>query len=68
MTKYKVRIERRSDGWWIVGDPLLGFDDMGPYLTKAEAEDDGAGVARTVVTDEWQQTLRGCDVNDNVPA
>lgn len=36
-------LERRSDGWWI-----LGFEcgPVGPYETKAEAQEDQRGLVR----------------------
>ena len=36
-------IERRPDGWWIVG---YECGDCGPYSTKAEAEQDRRGMRR----------------------
>lgn len=37
-----LRVERRADGWWIVGhDPPIG-----PYRTRAEAIEARRGVAR----------------------
>jgi hypothetical protein len=39
-----MEVERRDDGWWIVGGELEM--DCGPYDTKAEAESDRVGMAR----------------------
>ena len=33
---------RHADGWWVVG----GEEPMGPYRTRAEADDDRRGVQR----------------------
>lgn len=38
-------IEKREDGWWITNTPD-GVDEMGPYATKGEAEEDLRGVKR----------------------
>jgi hypothetical protein len=39
---------RKIDGkWWIVDTPE-GVDEMGPYETRVEAEDDIRGVQRTL--------------------
>ncbi len=48
---------KRKDGWWITEMPECSMcedcegcaaqDDIGPYDTKAEAEDDRKGLART---------------------
>ncbi len=36
-----------GDGWWVINDdPNLLIDNMGPYTTKREAEDDRQGVER----------------------
>lgn len=37
------RLERRIDGWWIVG---MCCGDMGPYETQDLARDDWRGVQR----------------------
>lgn len=45
--KSALSLEQRDDGWWIVSarpDVL----DMGPYKTKAEAQEDKRGVERTL--------------------
>lgn len=34
---------RRADGWWVIYPPYM---DMGPYRSRAEAEDDARGVRR----------------------
>lgn len=39
-----MKLERRSDGWWIVRLPP--DEDCGPYATKAEAEDGRRGLER----------------------
>jgi hypothetical protein len=48
---------KRKDGWWITNLPECNecevceecesIQDVGPYNTKAEAEDDRKGLART---------------------
>ena len=42
-----LTLTHRPSGWWIVGleDDGQAFD-CGPYETKAEAEDDRAGMTR----------------------
>lgn len=42
----RLEIERRADGWWIVERNGTGLPDMGPYRTRAEADDDRVGVAK----------------------
>jgi hypothetical protein len=42
----KLKLEKRVDGWWITGYP--GGEDCGPYLTKAEADEDRHGLERTL--------------------
>lgn len=39
--------EHRADGWWIVNTPP-GVDEMGPYETKREADEDRVGVQRWI--------------------
>jgi hypothetical protein len=39
------RLEKRSDGWWIV--EYLSDPDMGPYDTRGEAEEDLRGLRRS---------------------
>jgi hypothetical protein len=44
-----MRIEKRNDGWWIVGAPPYEVDGVvhdayGPYATKAAAQDDREGL------------------------
>jgi hypothetical protein len=50
------RIERRADGWWIVG---MLCQDMGPYRTQQEASEDRQGVQRFYreTTKEKQRSL-----------
>lgn len=45
--KAKLKLEKRSDGWWITGWPQ-GFEDCGPYDNKAEANETKAGLERTL--------------------
>ena len=40
-----MKTVKRKDGWWIEGVPEC--DSIGPYDTKAEAEDDRRGLERT---------------------
>lgn len=40
-----MNLQRRTDGWWIVDTPQ-DVDEMGPYDTKADAQDDLRGVER----------------------
>ena len=40
---------KRGDGWWITDVPE-GVEEMGPYASKAEAQDDMAGVKRAFDT------------------
>ncbi len=42
-----LELTKRSDGWWITNCPD-GVDEMGPYTTKDEANDDLRGVHRTL--------------------
>jgi hypothetical protein len=49
-------LKRRSDCYWIVELPD-GIPDHGPYDTKAEAESDRAGLARTFRSREWRVAL-----------
>lgn len=44
-----MKSEKREDGWWITNTPEA-VDEMGPYTTKAEAEEDRIGVQRSL---EW---------------
>lgn len=37
---------KRGDEWWVLGVPEMDPIGMGPYGTKADAEDDMRGVAR----------------------
>lgn len=37
------KLDHRLDGWWITG---MLCQDMGPYRTREEAEDDWRGVQR----------------------
>lgn len=34
----KVKLSKRSDGWWVVNLPWEDCQEYGPYDTKAEAE------------------------------
>jgi len=55
--KSPMKTMKRKDGWWITGMPECdgcevcencgAQDDIGPYETKAEAEEDRKGLART---------------------
>jgi len=40
-----MKIEKREDGWWIVNTPE-GVEEMGPYDTRAEAEEGLRGLKR----------------------
>ena len=40
-----MRIEKIDGEWWIIDTPE-GVEPMGPYRTKAEAEEDRRGVER----------------------
>ncbi len=51
-----MKTVKRKDGWWITGfeceacevcEGCASQDDIGPYETKAEAEDDRKGLSRT---------------------
>ena len=52
-----MKTRKRKDGWWITDLPECNQceecedcgsqSDCGPYATKAEAEDDRKGLART---------------------
>lgn len=42
-----LTLEKRKDGWWVVGGPS-GVADMGPYTTKGEADEDRRGVERWI--------------------
>lgn len=44
--------EQRDDGWWITDVPP-GVEEMGPYFTKAQAEEDRRGVERTLKSIKW---------------
>ena len=46
-----MQLEKRPDGWWIVGVPMYrvngeSCDACGPYKTRDEAEDDRRGLVR----------------------
>jgi hypothetical protein len=41
-----VNITKRPDGWWITDTPADYGGDVGPYTTKAEADDDRRGLER----------------------
>jgi hypothetical protein len=43
---HKLKLEKREDGYWIVGYPLSV--ECGPYKTRAEADDDRMGLERTI--------------------
>jgi len=43
----KLKLTKRPDGLWITGFPT-GFEDHGPYDDKAEANEDRAGLERTL--------------------
>ncbi len=44
-----LTLEHRPSGWWILGIEEDGQPlDCGPYDTKAEAESDRVGMARTL--------------------
>jgi hypothetical protein len=50
------KLKRRTDGWWIVwGDS--DDPDAGPYDTRAEANEDRDGLARTFKSREWKQVI-----------
>lgn len=55
--KHKLKTEQRGNGWWITGWPAAGFDDCGPYRSKAEAQDDQAGLERTL--EQWWDFEKG---------
>ena len=42
----KLKLEKRDDGYWIVGHP--DWEACGPYSTRAEAVDDRDDLQRTV--------------------
>lgn len=42
----EMMLQKRSDGWWIINVPD-SVTECGPYDTKAEADDDRRGLART---------------------
>jgi hypothetical protein len=50
-----VKLTKRPDGYWITDVPP-GVEEMGPYATQAEAEDDRRGVQRTL--DELEEDRR----------
>jgi hypothetical protein len=47
----KIKTEPRDDGYWITGFPPEGFEDVGPYKTKADAEEHRVSLQRTL--DHW---------------
>lgn len=47
----KLKVECRADGWWITNVPP-GVEEMGPYTTKKEANDDRRGVERCLREDD----------------
>ena len=52
-----LKLKRINGEWWIVGD--LG-GDIGPYFTKAEAEDDLRGLLKF-----YANNKRWCNDNEN---
>ena len=42
----EMKLQKRKDGWWIINIPD-SVTEGGPYDTKAEAEEDMRGLART---------------------
>ena len=53
MKKPKLKAVKREDGWWITGWPSEGFEDCGPYDTRAETVDAKAGLERTL--EHWDE-------------
>lgn len=43
----KLKTVKRGDGWWITGLPQ-DHEDHGPYRSKADAQEDKAGLERTL--------------------
>lgn len=43
----KLKLERRRDGWWIVGLPNRDAPECGPYADRGEAVEDRDGLLRT---------------------
>lgn len=52
--KHKLKLTKRSDGWWVTGWPDGGFEDCGPYTTKDEANEDRQGLERMLL--HWDDT------------
>lgn len=56
-----VRIPRpvqKPDGtWWIPRCPPHTFQSLGPYETRAEAEDDRTGLQRTFDSPAWRSVI-----------
>lgn len=48
-----MKTEQREDGWWITDCPP-GVEEMGPYPSRKEAEEDRRGVQRSL--DEFEKT------------
>jgi hypothetical protein len=49
--KVKLTTDHRKDGYWITGFPKVGYQDVGPYPTKTEAEEHRVSLQRTM--DNW---------------
>lgn len=47
-----MKLTKREDGWWITDCPE-GVEEMGPYDSKSEADEDRRGVQRSL--DELKQ-------------
>lgn len=56
----KLKLKKRGRRWWIMGDPSGA---IGPYATRAEAEEDMAGLKRFYrklwADDELEDFLNG---------
>ena len=58
-----VRLARRSDGWWVTGLPDESNQEIGPYATKAEADEARRGMVQFFTRHpgyaDWTIELRG---------
>ena len=42
--KWRLKVERRHDGWWVDGLPANDVTSCGPYTIRSEAEDAKRGL------------------------
>ena len=52
----------KNGEWWIPRFPPHWFKAMGPYTTRAEADDDRQGVERCINTPLWRSIIQ--DIED----